>query len=359
MNQPVPSGGALRPADPERQSLIERWAERHGVEKAASLASAEALADAVQEQLVPENTADTYAKSWKVWERFCAESGLPETEGTRGSLVSFVMWMVAGGKRDGTGYAPKSAGTHLAAAVVGIRRRGGTVSVDDQAQARAALGGLEVKMLKAGERRGRGQAPAADLAGLRQTALACPDTLTGLRTKALVLVDFHMAGRSSEPAGLFVPDIVLDRRGLAVDVLTGKTKHSVRNAKIRYQNDPEVCPVRAYVAYRQRLVQEAGPQWAEPGKPAFVRIDRWGNVTGGLTPEGVSRIIKRAAEAAGVEATWTAHSMRAGLASESRRRGADAIIIARQGGWAPHSRSMLGYMRVDDDWDDNVTKDLS
>jgi hypothetical protein len=34
-------------------------------------------------------------------------------------------------------------------------------------------------------------------------------------------------------------------RGLVAAVLTGKTKHSLRNAKIRYADDPQVCPVRA------------------------------------------------------------------------------------------------------------------
>ncbi|MFE1013740.1 hypothetical protein ACFW4M_20890 [Streptomyces sp. NPDC058794] len=56
-------------------------------------------------------------------------------------------------------------------------------------------------------------------------------------------------------------------------MLTGKTKHSVRNAKIRYIDDPKICPVRAWTAYRTRLVTEHGPQWADPSTPAFVGID--------------------------------------------------------------------------------------
>ncbi|MDG9720678.1 hypothetical protein [Streptomyces sp. DH24] len=51
----------------------------------------------------------------------------------------------------------------------------------------------------------------------------------------------------------------LHPRGMVGAVLTGKTKHSVRNANIRYADDPEICPVRAWTAYRTRLVAEHGP----------------------------------------------------------------------------------------------------
>ncbi|WP_432158190.1 integrase [Streptomyces sp. bgisy153] len=349
----------LDPAAAERQALIERWAERHGVDAARRLAEAEDLADAVQKEITPDNTVDTYNKSWRVWQRFCADARLPELEATRGSLVAFVAWMLREGQQNGKGYAPSSASTHLAAAVVGLRQRGVTVSGDDQAAARTALEGLAVKLLQAGERRGRGQAVGADIDGLRAIARACPDTLTGDRDKALTLTGFHYASRSQDPAGLLTGDVTLHPRGLVVAVLTGKTKHSVRNAKIRYADDPEICPVRAWTAYRTRLVAEHGPQWADPSTPAFVGIDQWGHVTGGMGPDSVTRAIKRISKRAGVPIAWTGHSLRIGLASVGRKKGKDGIAIADQGGWARHSRSMLGYMQRDDGWDDNASAGLA
>ncbi|OKJ52761.1 integrase [Streptomyces sp. CB02261] len=337
-----------------------RWAERHGVDAARRLAEAEDLADAVAAEITPDNTVDTYGKSWRVWERFCAAASLPQLEGSRGALVAFVAWMLREGQQNGQGYAATSASTHLAAAVVGLRERGVKVSGDDQAGARAALAGLAVKLLQAGERRGRGQAAGADIDGLRAVARACPDTLTGDRDKALVLTGFHYASRSQDPAGLLTGDVILHPRGLVVAVLTGKTKHSVRNAKIRYADDPEICPVRAWTVYRTRLVAEHGPQWADPSTPAFVSIDRWGHVTGGgMVPESVTRAIKRISMRAGVPIAWTGHSLRIGLASVARRAGRDGIAIADQGGWARHSRSMLGYMQRDDGWDDNASAGLA
>lgn len=347
------------PAASERQELIERWAERHGVDAARRLAEAEDLADAVAAEITPDNTTDTYSKSWRVWERFCAATELPELEATRGSLVAFVTWMLREGQQAGNGYAPSSASTHLAAAVVGLRQRGVTVSGDDQAAARAALEGLAVKLLQNGERRGRGQAVGADVDGLRAIAHACPDTLTGDRDKALTLTGFHYASRSQDPAGLLEGDVTLHPRGLVVAVLTGKTKHSVRNAKIGYSDDPEICPVRAWIAYRTRLAAEAEPRWSRPDAPAFVGIDRWGHVTGGMGPDSVTRAVKRISDRARVPVLWTGHSLRIGLASVGRAKGKDAIAIADQGGWARHSRSMLIYMQRDDGWDDNASAGLT
>ncbi|MEN2424392.1 integrase (plasmid) [Streptomyces rimosus] len=354
--------GAPLPPDPaaaERQALIERWADRHGVDAARRLAEAEDLADAVAKEITPDNTVDTYIKSWRVWQRFSAFARLPELEGSRGALVAFVTWMLREGQQNGTGYAPSSASTHLAATVVGLRERGVQVSGDDQAAARAALEGLAVKLLQNGERRSRGQAVGADIDGLRALARACPDTLTGDRDKALTLTGFHYASRSQDPAGLLAGDVTLHPRGLVVAVLTGKTKHSVRNAKITHATDPDICPVRAWTAYRARLAAEADPRWSRPDAPAFVGIDRWGHVIGGMGPDSVTRAIKRISQRAKVPVHWTGHYLRIGWPPSDGARAKDGIAIADQGGWARHSRSLLGYMQREDDWDDNASGGLT
>lgn len=351
---------ALQPAQPEHAALIQKWADRHGIDTAERLAQAEHLADAIAEAITPENTLDTYAKSWRVWERFCETQEFPLLEGSRGALVAYAAWMLREGQQDGTGYAPATAKTHLAATTVGLRQRGQTVSKDAVAEARAAIEGLAVRLLKAGERRGRGKAVAADVDGLHLIVRACPPTLTGLRDKALILTGFHFASRASEPAGLLAGDVTLHPRGMVVSVLTGKTTYSVRDAKIPYAQDPTVCPVRAWTAYRQQLVAEHGQRWADPSTPAFVGIHRSGKtITGGMGPDSVTRAIKRISTRAQVPIVWTGHSLRAGLATEGRKKGKDAVSISRQGGWAPNSREMLGYMRAADEWDDNAAAGLT
>lgn len=55
----------------------------------------------------------------------------------------------------------------------------------------------------------------------------------------------------------------------------------------------------------------------------------------------------------------TGHSLPIGLASSGRQKGKDAIAIADLGGWARHSRSMLGYMQREDGWADNASVGLT
>jgi integrase len=370
----APGSAAAAVADARRQALMEKWAARHGLDIAQRLADAEDLADAARRYITPENTEKTYATAWRVWERFCAACELPELEGSRGQLVAFVLWMINEGRQKPgpggvLGYAPNSAETYLSGAVVELRRRGVEVSPYAHGEARTVLDGLKVKLLKAKERRGRGKANPAHEEGLFAIAESCPDTLEGLRDKALVFTSLHYAARASEPAGLLSGDVLLRPQGLEIDVLTGKTAYSIRNAKIGYDRaNPEICPVLSYTAYRERLVEEHGERHAQPDDPAFHWIDRHGNVRHtyddegnpvyGLTPAGVTRAITRISRRAGIKAAWTGHSLRIALASIARRNGRDAVAIADQGGWARHSREMLGYMQRDNGWTDNASAGL-
>ncbi|MEV7003286.1 hypothetical protein AB0N62_37235 [Streptomyces sp. NPDC093982] len=50
----------------------------------------------------------------------------------------------------------------------------------------------------------------------------------------------------------------------------------------------------------------------------------------------------------------TGHSHRRGLATPSRLKSHDQIAIAKQGGWAPHSKVLAGYLEVVDQGEDNA-----
>lgn len=341
--------------DPEIHAA---WAARHGVEAADRLAAAENLADALRDATTPENTTDTYTKGWRVWERFCTEQRFPLTEGSRGALVAFVSWCLDRGRQEpgpgGThGYAPASVQSHLTATVVELRRRGHPVSKDAHSEARATIQRLTTQLAKQGERRGRGQAHAADLENLHRIAEACDTTPTGRRDLALVLTGFHFASRASEVAGLLLADVTVHARGMKVAVVTGKTERSIRTAKIPYNHDePAICAVRAWQAWAQAYGT------TDPKRPAFPRIDRWGHIGGPMSPDAVTAAVARIAQRSGVPLRWTGHSLRSGLATESRRNGKDALVIADQGGWAKNSKAMMGYMRRADEWDDNAAAGL-
>jgi integrase len=338
--------------------IYNAWAARHGVAAADRLAAAEDVADFVKAATVPPNTTDTYTKGWKVWERFCVEQGFPTTEGTRGALVAYVVWLLDRGRTTPgpggvLGYAPASANSHLTAAVVGIRERGHDVSKDAHSEARTQLEKLAIKLAKAGERRGRGKASAADIDNLHRLAAACDDTPTGRRDLALVLTGFHFASRASEVAGLLLADITTHARGIKVAVVTGKTSRSVRTVAIPYnRKEPEICAALAWQAWATTYGT------TDPLRPAFPRIDRWGNIGGAMAPDAVSLAVARVAQRSGVPIRWTGHSLRSGLATEARKNGKDTLQISKQGGWAPDSKAMHGYMEIADEWDDNAASGL-
>ncbi|MGW7256752.1 hypothetical protein [Streptomyces sp. NPDC054834] len=77
----------------------------------------------------------------------------------------------------------------------------------------------------------------------------------------------------------------------------------------------------------------------DPDGYAWRRLhNRWHTVLeGGLQPESIGDVVTRAGKRAGIDIRFTGHSPRRGLATSSRLKGHDQIVIAKQGGWAPHS----------------------
>jgi hypothetical protein len=85
--------------------------------------------------------------------------------------------------------------------------------------------------------------------------------------------------------------------------------------------------VRAWTAWKEAARLD------DPDSPAFRRLHpRWHTVMkSGLHPESVGDVVTRAGERAGIEIRFTGHSPRRGLATSSRLKGHDQIVIAKQG----------------------------
>lgn len=193
--------------------------------------------------------------------------------------------------------------------------------------------------------RGRGPARALTLVDLRALSAACPDTLAGTRDRALALLDFAVASRRSEIAGLLVLDVAEDPNGLLVDVRVSKT--SPRTVAVPYSSNPATCPVRAWRAWR-----DAAGLADDPAGPAFRRIDRHGRLLpSGLSGAAVRELLTRAAGRADVE-NITGHSARAGPPTEARRASNDRKAIAAITRHTENSASLNDYMHRAGRWDD-------
>jgi integrase len=293
----------------------------------------------------PPNTTRSHANGWQVWEAFCAEKRLPIAAGARrGALRAFVHWLWEAGA------APSTIDSRLSAVAVTLRREH-DVQVDRETTA-AARRLLTDYVREAAERgdpeRGRGKAAALLLPDLRRVSAACPETLGGIRDRALVLVGFAIAARRSELAGLLVRDVVDDPGGLVVRV--NVTKTAPREVAVPYGSNPLTCPVRAWRAWC--AMQAAALGVAEPGPagPAFRGVDRHGRIGRSLSGQAVGEVVTRAGQRAGVTVHLTGHSVRAGMATSARQAGKTREAISATTGHAPGSRALDAYLRRVDRW---------
>ena len=304
---------------------------------AADIAALDAASDAAAEALRPETTRRAYRGDYAKWVEFTSETGVPETLASRGTLRAFVFWLWEAGA------APSSVDRRLTGTVITLRMLGVEVSRDDAAQARKYAKGLTRQAAEQRQApRGRGQAAPLLLADLRKACEARPDTITGIRDRALLLIAFAVAGRRSEVAGLTVRDIVEVQEGLVVTVHISKT--GVREVAVPYGSNLTTCPVRTWKAWKEAAGLDADA-------PAFRRIDRHGNLLGALSGAAAGDIITRAAERAGIEG-MTGHSARAGLATSARQAGKSREAIAATTGHSPSSPVLDRYIRSVDRWSD-------
>lgn len=307
------------------------------------LAALEHLADEHLDGQRVANTTRSYGDDWKAWTEYTSTLGIPETSATAGALVGFVVALEAQGR------APATIDRRLAGVVVGLRERGVEPSSDARKKARAALKGYERRLAEAAQKRGRGKAPALTVKHLRMVSDACPDTLAGIRDRALITLGFGIAARRSEIAHLLLSDVTEHAEGLEVDIRFSKS--GARTVAVPHGSHVGTCPVRSWRAWIERSGITEGP--------AFRQINRHGNMLdAGLSPEAVGEIVKRAGRRAGIPLNLTGHSVRSGLITESRRAGHDAKTISTQSGHSPNSRVLYGYMHLADRWSDNAVKGI-
>jgi len=296
----------------------------------------------------PSNTKRGYANDWALWTEYLAwlaeKAGrtVPETAVTKGTLVGFVRWLDVVKEA-----APSSIDRRITGVTVTARSLGVNVTKDATVAARQALKPIRDDPAK--QARGRGKAHAASPAQLRSMAAApASKPLATLRDRALTLMAFSIAGRSAEVAALTVEGITEVAGGLEVKVPKVKSGEGRTVAVARGEN-PDSCPVRAWLAWKAAAGIEDGP--------AFRTVDRWGKKPGTrrMSPDACRLVVARAAERAGIEQRLTGHSMRAGLITTARKKHKRVEKIREQSGHAVNSPVFWEYVRDADLWDDAAT----
>ena len=261
------------------------------------------------------NTRRAYAADWDDFTRWCAlrgASALPAEPDT----VALYLTASAEGLKPST-----------------LQRRLATISQAHQAAGhetptRAAA----VRAVWAGIRRAKGtaqqgKAPAVT-PEIRRMVDALGGGLLGVRDRALLLVGFAGAMRRSELVGLDARDAMFGADGLTLQIRRGKTDQEGEGRKVGvpYGSRPQTCPVRALQAWLAASGVAEGP--------LLRSVSRHGKVQPGrLSDKAVALVVKRAAQAAGLDpALYAGHSLRAGLATSAAAAGASERSIMAQTG---------------------------
>lgn len=117
---------------------------------------------------------------------------------------------------------------------------------------------------------------------------------------------------------------------MVVAVRREKTR-ALQAKDVHIFSDPELlAAMRRYLAVRGG---SPGPLFRAPGG-------------GALTTRGISAMLRRRLEQAGVDsARYASHSLRIGGATDLANEGAPPLVVAARGGWSPHSDSLQRDVR--------------
>ena len=161
--------------------------------------------------------------------------------------------------------------------------------------------------------------------------------LQGKRDRALLLLGFAGAFRRSELVALEVADLTYEPDGMRVLIRRGKADQEGQGQEIAIPRGTELRPVAAVQEWLVAAGITAGP--------VLRGINRHGRVGGALSAQSVALVVKRYANAAGLDpAAFAGHSLRSGFLTSAAEAGADVLRMMEV---SRHKRveTMQGYVR--------------
>jgi site-specific recombinase XerD len=262
------------------------------------------------------STRRAYRTDWADFAAWCDRQRLPALPAAPETVALYLADLAQGGK---------SASTlrRRLAAIAAAHRLAGHDSPTRHATVRTVWSGIR----RAHGTAQVGKTPALT-ADLRAMVHALPDTVSGARDRALLLLGFAGAFRRSELVALDVADLQAVPEGFVVTIRTSKTDQEGAGRKIGipHGRHAATCPVAAVQSWRELAGIAEGA--------VFRGVDRHGNVGDTrLSDRAVALVVKRAAAAAGLDpAQYAGHSLRAGLATSAAQAGVSERAIADQTG---------------------------
>ncbi len=264
---------------------------------------------------MPVNTLRSYRADWRSFAAWCERRRLPSLPAAPNSVCAYLVAQAR---------TLKVSTLRRRLTVIGKvhKIRGATNPLDDERVRKTWRGLLRTK----GEAQSR-KAPLL-IDDLRRMMNAMPDTLTGYRDRAIVLLGFAGAMRRSELVALDIADLELTKDGFVMMLHRSKTDQTGKGRKIGipFGQHKETCPVRAV----QKWIAEAKLS----DGPIFRKVNRFGHVEENrLVPYSVALIVKSSFSLIGRNPRrFGGHSLRAGLATSAAMAGVEERSIQDQTG---------------------------
>ncbi len=277
---------------------------------------------------VPENTRRAYAGDWALFSEWCRTKKVQNLPADPRAVAAFLAdesqhskpatlrrRLASIGKMHAVANHPNPCATEVVKATMkGIERAFG---IAQEGKAPATLGKME------------------------QMVSACrPDTLDGLRARAILLVGYAGAFRRSELAELDCADLKWTEEGVTITVRRSKTDQRGKGMTkaIPYVPGSAMCAATALRAWLTAAGIDSGPVFRSFMRNGLPKPT-------GIKPSIVNIIVKACADKCGFDsAEFGGHSLRAGHVTEARARGvADSQTMATTG----HKRveTLDGYDR--------------
>lgn len=167
--------------------------------------------------------------------------------------------------------------------------------------------------------------------------------LRHLRNKALVLLGFWRGFRGDELTRLLVEHIAAaPGEGMTCYFPQTKGDRQYRGTSFKAPALSRLCPVDAYVAWKEAAQLTAGP--------VFRAVDRWGHVSdAGLHTDSLAPLLRTILTDAGIASAdlYSGHSLRRGFANWATSNGWDLKTLMEYVGWKS-VQSAMRYVEAAD-----------
>jgi integrase len=292
------------------------------------------------------NTDRAYARWWRMALDWCEReqrTPLPMTAQTLAEFIGHLKRSVS--PKTGNPYSPASLDQALSA----IRTAHFRAGFEGQPYSRAARDIIKVHRqdrAKDGWRPRRSKPVTLDV--LRLLLAQCdPDSLTGLRNAAVLVLGYGLMGRRSELAACTIDQVTVDDDWVTVFIPMSKTDTNAQGEDVDIPRSvaPDIDAGVIVQAYLDGLAAHGVTDGS-----FLRRIDVWGNIGSDLTAASVNDIVKALAVAANLSDAQrtTAHGLRAGGPTDAAERGVPIPFIAEHGRWSKNSTQVLTYVRPAD-----------